>query len=55
MARTPIFVSLSQPELFLLHLVAFKLQDPSKPNGSSGLVRDIRLCEPSMGDGVKRV
>jgi len=26
-----------------------------EPNGISRLVRDIRLCEQSMGDGVKRV
>jgi N-acetylneuraminate synthase len=26
-----------------------------EPNGVSRLVRDIRLCEQSMGDGVKRV
>ena len=55
MARTPISVSLSQPGLFLFHLVAFKLQDPSEPNGISGLVSDIHLCEPSMGVGEKRV
>jgi N-acetylneuraminate synthase len=26
-----------------------------EPNGISRLVRDIRLCEQSMGDGIKRV
>src|SRR6202012_1097572 len=26
-----------------------------EPNGISRLVRDIRLCEQSMGDGVKKV
>jgi N-acetylneuraminate synthase len=26
-----------------------------EPNGISRVVRDIRLCELSMGDGVKRV
>jgi N-acetylneuraminate synthase len=26
-----------------------------EPNGIGRLVRDIRLCEQSMGDGVKRV
>jgi N-acetylneuraminate synthase len=27
----------------------------SEPNGISRLVRDIRLCEQSMGDGIRRV
>ena len=26
-----------------------------EPNGINRLMRDIRLCESSMGDGVKRV
>jgi N-acetylneuraminate synthase len=26
-----------------------------EPNGIMRVVRDIRLCEKSMGDGVKRV
>jgi N-acetylneuraminate synthase len=26
-----------------------------EPNGISRLVRDIRLCEQSAGDGIKRV
>jgi N-acetylneuraminate synthase len=26
-----------------------------EPNGIGRLVRDIRLCELSMGDGIKRV
>jgi N-acetylneuraminate synthase len=26
-----------------------------EPNGINRLVRDIRLCETALGDGVKRV